>query len=285
MRTPLVTGLVFSMTFASATAMAQGCPPGSWFCADGQVGGQAGTTAPPAAAGQVGASGKLEPLPAPAAAPGTTVVVNTPPPAAAPAPAPQPAVVAPRPSTTVYVPVTQPWPQREWGLNLHFQGAMIGKREGVSGAGLAGLGGALRYRPSRSIALEGSLDLFGGTDYSGRRRSEAAFSVGGYLFLSPLSRTQPYITGGIGWAAANVRNNDFSLYGTNGYSEYQYFGGYVGAGIEHRMNRSLAINVDLRGFVRGRTDEDGTYEFVSNDGRATNTSGGVLLNLGATLYF
>jgi hypothetical protein len=59
----------------------------------------------------------------------------------------------------------------------------------------------------------------------------------------------------------------------------------VALGVEHRMTRNLAINADLRGFVRGRTDNDGSYEFVASDGRATNTSGGLLLNIGASLYF
>jgi hypothetical protein len=68
-------------------------------------------------------------------------------------------------------------------------------------------------------------------------------------------------------------------------AEYTYFGGFAGVGAEHRMSRSLAINVDLRGFVRGRQDGGSQPEFVSADGRATNTSGGVLFNLGASLYF
>jgi hypothetical protein len=219
------------------------------------------------------------------------VVNNAPTPTAPAAPAP---VAAPPPrAATVYVPTSQTWPQREWGINLHMQGAMIAKREDVSSAGMGGIGGALRYRPTRSIAIESSLDVFGGKDYAGQRRSEAAFSVGGYLFLAPQSRTQPYLTGGIGWAAASVRGAYAYETLANGTStsyvslnrQYRYFGAYVGIGAEHRMTRNLALNVDLRGFVRGRTDNDGTYEFVSSDGRATNTSGGLLFNVGASLYF
>jgi hypothetical protein len=284
MRTYLAAALATSMALTSSAALAQGCPPGSWFCADAQAGGQAGTQTAPAAAAQ--GNGQLAPLPPPAQ-PATTVVVNNAPPAPAPA-APAPAPVR---AATVYVPTSQTWPQREWGLNLHMQGAMIAKREDVSSAGMAGIGGALRYRPTRSIALEGSIDLYGGKDYAGQRRSEAAFSVGGYLFMSPQSRTQPYLTGGIGWAAATINggtryagaDNGFTMY--DGSRNYSYFGAYVGLGVEHRMTRNLAINADLRGFVRGRTDNDGSYEFVASDGRATNTSGGLLLNIGASLYF
>jgi hypothetical protein len=217
------------------------------------------------------------------------VVNNTPaaptvPPAAAPVAAP-----ASPPAATVYVPTSQTWPKREWGINVHLQGAMIAKREDVSTAGMAGLGGAIRYRPTRSVAFEGALDVFGGKDYAGRGRNEAAFSVGGYLFLARQSRTQPYLTGGLGWAAATVRGTpyfiDASVTSSSGSREYSYFGGYVGIGAEHRLNRALALNIDVRGFVRSRTDKDGTYEFVSSDGRATNTSGGLLLNIGASMYF
>jgi hypothetical protein len=281
--------LALTSMFASSSAFAQNCPPGSWFCADGQVGAAAQTQPAPAPAAPA-ASGALEPLPQ-APAPSTTVVVNN-----APAPAaPAPVVVAKAPPPVVYVQAPKLFPDREWGLNVHMQGAMIAKREDVNSSGMVGIGGALRYRPSRSFALEGSIDLYGGTDYAGRSRGEASFSAGGYLFLSPQSRTQPYVTGGIGWSTAAVGSSRYEYstsysYGPNSgyYSEaqttYRYFGGYLGLGLEHRLNRSLALNADLRGFVRSRTDKGAEPEFVSIDGRTTNTSGGLLITLGGTLY-
>jgi hypothetical protein len=284
------TSCALALTFTSSAALAQGCPPGSWFCADGQAAAPsapapvAPAAAPAAPAPPIGANPSLAPLP-PAPAAGTTVIVNNGTPAAAPSAAPAP---APAPGV-VFVPVTKPWPVKEWGLNVHIQGAMMGKRSDVRDAGMGGLGGALRYRPSRSLALEGSLDLYGGQDYAGQNRGEVAFSLGGYLYMSPLSRTQPYFTGGIGWAYAGVNQRGrYASAPVSDYTaaEYTYFGGYIGFGGEHRMSRNLALNADIRGFVRGRTDKNvSTPEFVSLDGRATNTSGGFLLNLGATLYF
>lgn len=279
-------------TFAVSPAFAQNpnCPPGSWFCADAQAGGQAG--------GNTGAAanGKLEPLPAPqaggaaqggAGSNNTTVVVQQgqPAPAAAPVAAP---VAKPAVPPTYYYQPNNVLPQKEWGLNLHLQGALMGRRSGVSGGGMGGLGLGLRYKFMPAAALEANVDFYGGRDYNGFARTESALTFNGIAFLNPKSRTQFYIIAGIGWAAASV-TDDITVY-QDGLSErkykYGYFGGQMGLGIEFRLGRHVAANVDARGFIRGRVD-NGTArpEFVSSDGRATNTSGGVLLNAGLTFYF
>jgi hypothetical protein len=59
----------------------------------------------------------------------------------------------------------------------------------------------------------------------------------------------------------------------------------AGIGAEYRFGPHFAINSDLRGFIRGRTDRNGGYEFISNSGQATNTSGGGVFSVGATYYF
>jgi hypothetical protein len=59
-------------------------------------------------------------------------------------------------------------------------------------------------------------------------------------------------------------------------------------GVEVRVSRRLAMGGDIIGFVRGRTDDkaDISPEFVDPDThRATNTSGGGLLRVGATFYW
>jgi len=79
---------------------------------------------------------------------------------------------------------------------------------------------------------------------------------------------------------------------------YDYFGGQLGAGLELRLTRVLAFNLDIRGFVRGRTDALAQVqpEFEQPAGcssspsatgtcRTTNSSGGALLTGGMTLYF
>jgi hypothetical protein len=70
--------------------------------------------------------------------------------------------------------------------------------------------------------------------------------------------------------------------------DYSYFGAQAGIGLELRLSRHFAINGDVRGFIRGRIDDQAQYspEFVNTTtGQTTNTSGGGLLTLGMTFYF
>jgi hypothetical protein len=79
--------------------------------------------------------------------------------------------------------------------------------------------------------------------------------------------------------------NDSSATQSYNYN-YSYFGGQAGVGVELRFSRLLALNVDLRGFVRSRTDPLASShpEFTNSQGQTTNTSGGGLLTGGLTFY-
>ncbi len=247
------------------------CPPGSWFCGD---------ASPPA----TGANKELQPLPASGGATETK-----------PAPAPPPVVVYQPPPSTVIVPPheapppyyyvpRQPPRKQEWGLNLHVGGLVLGKgRDDNAGMALVGLG--LRFRPLPALALEVDLDVAGGRDYNGFRRRETALGFNGLLFLNPRDRAQVYFLAGFGWAGATAID-DRSGYDLAEY-HYGYFGGTAGIGLEFRLSKLVALNFDVRGFVRGRVDErKRDYpEFVSTDGRTSNTSGGGLLQGGLTFYW
>jgi hypothetical protein len=272
----------------SATASAQGgagaasCPPGSWFCAqDSQQ--QATPAGRP-----------LQPLPDPEAAPPSPpprvvyqagaegappVVVYQPP----------PPVVVVRPEATEAPPTPddyQPPPQverhrrSEWGLNLHGEVASIGHGSGDASMGGVGLG--LRFKPTRRFGIESDVDFVTGQDYQGDNRSETAVTFNGLFFLNPQSRAQFYLLAGFGWSTAHV-TSDLSSLDTH----YGYFGGQAGAGLELRLSHTIALNIDLRGFIRGRTDQGAQQqpEFTSADGRTTNTSGGGLVTGGLTIYF
>lgn len=265
---------------ASATARADDCPPGSWFCGQGQAGGQQ--------------NGQLQPLPPPQAAQPTTpppalpataqpppVIVynnNNAPPATAP-------VVRDQPPPYVYAPPKQAWPKKnEWGLNLHLGGAFFGKgRNNDAGAGVLGAG--LRFKPIPQAGIQADLDLAGGRDYNGFRRGEVAFTINGLIFVNPKDKAQLYFLGGFGWAGATAVDD------RNGYDRatyhYGYFGVQTGIGLEFRPTKNVALNADLRGFIRGRTDDArrSQPEFVDDQGRSTNTSGGGLLTGGITFYF
>lgn len=262
---------------ASAQEPNKNCEPGSWFC---------GETENKGATPNKGKGG-LEPLPdakGPETAPAHSEKAP-PPPVVVYQPPPPTVVVQPReaPAPYYYVPKKAP-PRKEWGLNLHVGGAMLGKgRDDNAGMGLAGL--ALRFRPIPQAALEGSLDFAAGRDYNGYRRNETAFTLNGLIFLNPKSITQFYLLGGFGWSGAHA-TDDRDGYDRAEYS-YGYFGVQAGFGLEFRLSRAVALNVDLRGLIRGRIDNDRRKnpEFTSADGKTTNASGAGLLTGGLTFYW
>ncbi|HSQ63476.1 MAG TPA: outer membrane beta-barrel protein [Polyangiaceae bacterium] len=282
------------VTGASSAAFAQtpNCPPGSWFCADAQIQGGASVTV------GVGQS-QLQPLPPPQtppppAAPPPVVIQQTPvqPPVVVYQPAPPPVIVYRQQPDyrTYYVRrPTTPYAQREWGLNLRLEAALIGG--GMNGnAGMGGFGAGLRYKPSPWFGVEAGADFALGRDYNDYARNETAFTLSGLFFLNPRDHAQVYLLAGFGWSVANVNNDAYvgGPLGNGASATYDYFGGQAGIGLEYRMTRNLALNVDLRGFIRGRTDDGAKYnpEFVDPaTGKTTNTSGGALVTGGVTFYF
>jgi hypothetical protein len=270
-----VASLALVLVALPATAHAQDnkdCAPGSWFC---------GETKPPGEGGK----GDLQPLPS-ESKPGDAKPSSTPPPPVVVyQPPPSTVVVQPRdqPPAYYYVPRQAP-PKREWGLNLHLGGLMIGKgHEGNAGMGMVGLG--LRFRPIPQAALEADLDFAGGRDYNGFRRNETALAFNGLVFVNPKNKTQLYFLAGFGWSGAKAVD-DRAGYDQTEY-HYGYFGVQTGIGVEFRLSKVVALNFDLRGFIRGRVDDNRRYnpEFVDGNGRSTNTSGGGLLQGGLTFYW
>lgn len=245
------------------------CEPGSWFCGE--------TDTKPSG------NGNLAPLPADDAKPKEDK--TPPPPVVVYQPPPPTVVIQPREAPPAYVYVPQrPRPKKEWGLNLHLGGLFMGQgRDDNAGMAVAGLG--LRFRPIPQAALEGDIDFAGGRDYNGYRRGETAFTLNGIVFLNPKNTTQVYLVGGFGWSGATA-TDDRDGYDKTEY-KYGYFGVQAGLGLEFRLSRVVALNVDFRGILRGRIDDNRRQnpEFVSGDGRSTNTSGAGLLQGGLTFYW
>ncbi len=254
---------------SSTPALAEDCP--SWFCDEEE-------------AAEEEAEPEAEPEPPP------PVVVYQP----AEAPPPQVVVVHQQPAKK-QAPPKKRW-KREWGLNLRLQAALMGEdadeRQRYDGErrGMSGLGAGLRYRPTPHFALEGGLDLIGGRDYQGDDRMETVLTFSGILFINPKDRLQVYALGGLGVSKARVIR-DNSLAGTaleGSEARYSYLGMQLGGGLEWRVARKTALNLDILGFVRGRTDEDARYEYEFTDpetGEQTNASGGGLMRLGLTFYW
>jgi opacity protein-like surface antigen len=172
-------------------------------------------------------------------------------------------------------------------VNLHLAAAAIG--HGVAGdAGMGGGGVGLRYKPMPHFGFEADVDFYGGTDYQGNSRSEEALSFNALFFVNPRSMAQAYFLAGLGGSRAHVSCDPASGCGGGSFdAQYGYFGGQAGGGVELRLGRVVALNVDLRGFVRTRVDSQAQSqpEFVDAFGRTTNTSAGALFTGGMTLYF
>ena len=308
-----LTQVVFSVAMIlplPALAQQNNCPPGAWFCADAEV-----QVPPPSkqASPPPAAEDQEEPAAPPPAK--RTRRRRPPPPAAdhegqppvviyqpvAPT-APPPNVIVVTPGYRVYRrrPAPPPRPpaikrrwRSEWGVNLRVEGMTFGrsKHSGESAA-MGGVGLSLRYRPIPAFAIDAGVDVLVGNDYNGFRRTEVPFSLSGLLYLTPRSRVQLYLLGGMHFSRAEVRSSDPSplLLQTNSgdYGEsYTYFGGHGGAGLEFRVSRRVGINLDGIGFYRGRTDSGRTPEFIdpNNPNRTTNKSAGGMARAGITLWW
>jgi hypothetical protein len=287
-----------SLRFVVTTVMASGWMIAGWMFAGAAHG--APVSGQPAAASPTA----VPPPPAPSAS-GAPDAAPIPPPSAPPAPAPAPPLANAPPASTaapsavpppppidesqyapypVEVPPPPPPPRRRyrWAAQVRFEAAPI-DRTLSSDAGMEGIGFSIRPRPLPHFAVDFGLDLFGGTDYQGRSRSETTFSINPMFFVNPRSRVQLYLLGGIGFSSAYVR---YPADRTTAHFTYVALDGGVGA--EFRLTSHLAIDADVVGFVRGRTDSDASLypEFVEpGTGRTTNASGGALLRLGLAYYW
>ena len=179
--------------------------------------------------------------------------------------------------------------RKRHAINTRLQGVLMGDDEDDEfdrDAGMGGIGASYRYRPVRSLALDVGIDFFAGQDFQGFQRTERALSLNGLVFFNPRDKVQVYALFGLGFSSADVERE-----GPTGEiieDDYGYFGFQTGLGLEFAVWRSASLNLDLIGFIRGRTDAEAAEnpEFVDPEtGRATNTSGGGLLRGGVTFYF
>jgi hypothetical protein len=159
---------------------------------------------------------------------------------------------------------------------------------------MGGLGISLRYRPVPAFAFDLGADVLGGIDYNGYERTEVPLSLSGILFVNPRSRVQFYFMGGLHISHAETQLPDDTIMVSDGEDtaylapegEYDYFGGQGGIGLEFRISRRVALNIDALAFIRNRTDDGTVPEFRDPEtGRTTDTSGGGLFRGGLSFYF
>jgi hypothetical protein len=276
------------------------CPPGAWFCDDAESAGEdsGSDEASPDGGHEGDEGGAAEPRagrsPRGSRQRAPSVIVVSP------GDEPPPKVVVLQKGTEAPPPpVTRPHRRffREAGINLRLEGVLMGNddRTRARNSGMGGVGVSFRYRPVPHFAFDVGLDFLGGRDWNGFRRSETALLLSGIIFVNPYSPVQFYLLGGFGFSGADVNYRGTQALPGGGMMTideqrgYSYFGAHFGPGLEFRVGRRVALNLDVIGFVRGRTDRHAASEpeFVDpNDPtRTTNTSGGGLLRGGITFYW
>ncbi len=300
--TPVVVALAMSFPLTAAAQQKSSCPPGAWFCAEADP-----PPPPPKAAKPDKAALPPPPEDEPAPPPRRRKRAVPPPPADGqppvviyqPVPNEPPDDLPPgrsrygHPARPIPGPPAAPKPrwQSEWGLNLRVEGLALGHTNGAAGnTGMGGVGLSLRYRPVPHFALDLGFDFLAGNDYNGFERTEIPVSLNGIIYVNPRNVVQFYLLGGMSVSHAEVRSDtsapQLSSLGNQYGTSYTYFGGQGGAGLEFRVSKRVALNVDVLGFARRRIDGGDVPEFIDyNSGRTSNASGGALVRGGLTFWW
>lgn len=168
-----------------------------------------------------------------------------------------------------------------WSVNLRIQGVLLGQgRRRSHDARMGGVGASIRYEVNPVLTLDGGIDSMLGRDYNGYDRGEVSFSLSSLLYLNQHRQIRTYGIFGLNTSAAQVDiDGDEQGWG--------YVGAHAGLGLDIALDRRVALNLDLLGFLRGRTDQRAAREpeFTDSSGRVSNTSGGGLFRGGFTLNF
>jgi opacity protein-like surface antigen len=167
-----------------------------------------------------------------------------------------------------------------WSVNLRLQGIALEASPHHRDTGLGGLGASLRYALAPSVSLDLGFDSFSGSDYNGYDRSENSLSLSALLYLNPQRLVRTYLLGGLNASVAHV---DVAGDG----QEWAYVGAQAGLGLDFVVSQRVSLNVDMLGFLRGRTDSRAEREPEFNDGHGnlSNTSGGGLFRGGVSIYW
>ena len=190
-----------------------------------------------------------------------------------PAPPPEPTVEyrdRPAPYTAPYRSPNHMY-NNQFGLNINAQSGVVGSGNAT---GLLGIGAALRFRPIPWVGIEGGISAYTGRDFNYDTRNEISGQGNIYGYINPQSPLQLYGVAGVTYTSARIGDGYGQPLTTN-----RYVGVQAGAGLELRFNRHFALNGDLRGVLRTRTDDDLLYV------PGSRTSGGIMGSIGMTVYF
>lgn len=289
----LVVALTVPLFATAASAQDATCRPGDLLCGEVQVGPfQGRVRVGPADPGPV----VVQPPPVVVQPPPPPIVVQPPPPPVVVQPPPQPPVVVVQQPPPPPVIVRQPQvietrvprtrvvydyvPAFDIGLHLQL-GGLFSDRAGIGGGAAA-----LRIRPAEWLGIDVGAGFYGGSDYQGSDHWEMPLTADLLFFFNPQDRFQIYaLVGGgasFGQSGSYYRATDEFVPSR----DLTYVGGEAGLGLEWRLGRHFALNLDARWFLREQVG--GGQEFSEISGgevRTTNTSTGVTGNVGMTFYF
>lgn len=218
-------------------------------------------------------------------APPPPVIVVQPAQPAPPPPPPPPPVEYPSQGPVVVTsqPIANraPAPRLPRPRNFGIHGFLVGSAGTVD---MGGGGASFRFRPNLGrFALDIGGAVLRGVDANGDDRVEIPFNVDTRLYFNPGRFWQFYGVAGFHLSIAETEIRRSHSYYEN--RTYMHAGAQAGLGSEVRFGPAFAINADFRGLIRHRIDGHDGPEFVDDSGRATDTSGGFIATLGATVYF
>jgi hypothetical protein len=284
MRFATALGSFALLTFAAVPAFAD-CIPGTGLCAS--AGAAVGIPVPGVQAnGQItiGLPPFFGPGPAAQAPPPQVVVVPQGP--------PPPVFVYPQggPPPPYYTRSAPPpsWGASKLGIDLRLDGAAgFGSNAKQEAYGLGGAGLGLRYRATPHLGFELGMDVLGGRDYNADKTVEISGNLGGLVFFNPRSRVQVYMSGGllVDRAKASPSSTPWTAAASSPDLVYNHVGGYAGLGLEFFVTRHLSFHLDARGIVRQNVSGNAPEFTDAATGRTTNTSGGMVGQGGAVIYF
>ncbi len=142
-------------------------------------------------------------------------------------------------------------------------------------------------RLGRRVALGFGLEQAYGDDPSGWKRYDIGWNLPKlYLYLNAKSKTQFYVTTGIDMRVSHFDDGpNKPLPGGTPWG-FMYFGTFLGGGIDHRLDKSMALRLELRAFMRGRASSkapnDAPLDPAFND--ATTRARGVTASIGLLLF-
>lgn len=174
-------------------------------------------------------------------------------------------------------------PELGIALEASRSGSTIGFGSGTT-AGYLGMHG----RFGRRVALGFGIEQGYGTDPSGWKRYDIAWNLPKlYMYLNPKSRTQLYVTTGMDMRVSHFDDGPNKPLPENTPWGFMYMGTFLGGGVEHRMDKTMALRLEARWFVRGRTTGRANPKDAPLDpgfNQATKGAQGAVVSLGLVFF-